>query len=108
MKTAWKVWLINGNTKVFGKGPRELLMKIESAGSINKAAIEIGMSYSKALKLINTIEKELGIIVLERQTGGINGGGSVLTDDAKNLIVKFDQYEKEVGNAIEEIYDRIF
>ncbi|MEA3423709.1 MAG: LysR family transcriptional regulator [Bacillota bacterium] len=108
MKTAWKVWLVNGNAKVFGKGPRELLMKIESDGSINKAATEIGMSYSKALKLINTIEKELGIIVLERQTGGINGGGSVLTDDAKDLIVKFDRYEKEVGNAIEEIYNRIF
>ena len=108
MKTAWKVWLVSENTKVFGKGPRELLMKIESTGSINKAAIEIGMSYSKALKLINTIEKELGIIVLERQVGGINGGGSVLTDDAKNLIVKFDQYEKEVGDAVKAIYDRHF
>ena len=108
METAWKVWLVNGQTKVFGKGPRELLMKIETTGSINKAAVDMGMSYSKALKLINTIEKEMEIIALERQVGGSSGGGSFLTDDAKNLIAKFDQYEKEVGDAIEGIYNRIF
>ncbi|MBN2259360.1 MAG: LysR family transcriptional regulator [Clostridiales bacterium] len=108
MRAAWKVWLVNGNRKVFGKGPKDLLVNIEKYGSINRAADEMNMSYSKALKLMNTIEKEMGIVVLERHTGGNSGGGSYLTEDAKELISKFEQYEEESEKAIVDIFNKIF
>lgn len=107
MEVSWKVWIKNNDKKVFGRGPKDLLINIDQFGSINKAASEMNMSYSKALRLINTIESELKIEVLERRSGGKGGGGSVLTDDAKALVEKFDRFEKEVEKEIVKAYKKI-
>lgn len=104
MDVSWKIWISNDKIKVFGKGPKELLIKIDELGSINKAAVKMNMSYSKALRLIKNIENEMNFIVLERQVGGLSGGGSALTSEAKNLIAKFEKFEKETEIAIKKIY----
>lgn len=108
MDVSWKVWLSNENTKVFGKGPKELLININEFGSIRKAAEEMNLSYSKALRLIKTIETEMNFSVLERQVGGPSGGGSVLTKEAKDLIEKFDTFENKVEAMIKKIYEETF
>jgi molybdate transport repressor ModE-like protein len=108
VKACWKVWIGENGQKVFGKGPKDLLLKIDQVGSINKAAKEMGMSYSKAIRLINTIEENLGIVVLERKVGGDSGGGSVLTDDARKLIDKFEKMEYAISKEIEKIYKETF
>ncbi|SHJ55302.1 winged helix-turn-helix domain-containing protein [Paramaledivibacter caminithermalis] len=105
----YKVWLVNEeNKKFFGIGPVLLLKKIEKLGSLNKAAIEMNMSYSKAAILIKNAEKELSAKLLVRQVGGKDGGGSYITEEAKELIKKYDEFYVRSGGAIEKIYNEIF
>jgi molybdate transport system regulatory protein len=78
---------IEGNGKSFlGPGPVELLQYIDETGSINKAAMKMKMSYKKALGLIHALNEQADSPVVLVQSGGDNGGGSVITDAAKEMI----------------------
>ena len=103
MKITCKMWLDN-NGKAFGKGPCELLKRVAVTGSLNEAASQMGMSYSKAWRLIGTIEKRLGFAVLERTVGGPAGGGSKITPRAQDLLQRFERFEKDAEAALEQLY----
>jgi molybdate transport system regulatory protein len=107
MKVAFKIWLEN-NGKAFGEGPCELLKRVGKSNSLHQAAIEMEMSYSKAWKLIQTMEKRLGFVLLDKKIGGPSGGGSHLTPKAKELMKRYGRFEKDVGSAIEKIYQKHF
>ncbi len=63
---------------VFGRGKRCLLEAIDKYGSINQAAKEIKISYRKAWSYLNAMEERLGMRLIDRQTGGKDGGGADL------------------------------
>jgi molybdate transport system regulatory protein len=65
-----------------------LLRAVDSEGSLNAAAEALGRSYSRAHKRLAELEAELGALV-ERERGGTGGGGSALTDDARDLLARF-------------------
>ena len=52
---------IHGEERFFGPGICELLERIRSTGSIQAAAAEMKMSYTKAWRIINRAEKEMGV-----------------------------------------------
>lgn len=108
MNIGWKIWLKKDDIKIFGKGPKELLERIEQMGSIKKAADSMNMSYSKAWNLIANLEKSLGIKVLDKTIGGVDGGSSTLTPEGKELIKKYNELEKRVEEAILKAYSEIF
>ncbi|GAA0181357.1 LysR family transcriptional regulator [Clostridium sediminicola] len=108
MELGWKVWIKDNESKIFGKGPRSLLVKVEELGSLRKAAIAMNMSYSKAWNLISKMEDVLGFTVLEKQIGGVSGGGSTLTKEAKDLMKKFNNFEFEAQKTLEKIYKKYF
>lgn len=58
---------------------------VEETGSLNKAAKKMGMSYSRAWRVLNRIETAFGIRILD--TDGARG--SVPTDETKRLIEAF-------------------
>lgn len=103
----YKIWL-DKNGKAFGDGPLELLKKIEKTGSLSKAAKEMKMSYSQAWNLLNTIEKRLGIKLVVSRAGGENGGGSEITEDAKVLMKKYEEFREKVDKALMNIFNEIF
>jgi molybdate transport system regulatory protein len=107
MKVAHKIWLDNTG-KAFGEGPYELLKRVEKSNSLHQAAIEMEMSYSKAWKLIQTMEKRLRFALLDKKIGGPSGGGSHLTPKAKELMKRYGRFEKDVGEAIEKIFQKHF
>jgi molybdate transport system regulatory protein len=107
MRVAHKIWLEN-NGKAFGEGPYELLKRVEKSNSLHQAAIEMEMSYSKAWKLIQTMEKRLGFVLLDKKIGGPSGGGSHLTPKAKELMKRYGRFGKDIGKAIEKIYQKHF
>ncbi|GFN36778.1 winged helix-turn-helix domain-containing protein [Tepidimicrobium xylanilyticum] len=94
--------------KVFGRGPYMLLKTVDRLGSLNKACKELNMSYSKAWAIINRAEKLLGYNLLNRETGGVDGGGSCLTDKAKDLIKAYEDFTKEAEETVEKIYEKFF
>jgi molybdate transport system regulatory protein len=107
MKIAYKVWLDN-NGKAFGDGPYELLRRVEEAKSLHQAANQMGMAYSKAWRLIQTLEDRLGFALLERRVGGKSGGGSRVTPNARDLMKHYRQFQKDVKKAMERIYRNHF
>lgn len=103
MKIAYKIWLENRG-KVFGDGPYELLKWVDKTKSLHRAARQMGMAYSKAWRLILTIEKRLGFPLLERRVGGRSGGGSWVTPQGKELMKRYRFFQKEVKASLEGIY----
>lgn len=108
MNVGWRVWLTKDDTKIFGKGPTELLLRTEKMGSLRKAAMSMNMSYSKAWNLISNLEKALDIKILDKTIGGVDGGSSALTEEGKMLIDKYKELEERVEEAILEIYKDVF
>jgi molybdate transport system regulatory protein len=93
---------IEGNGKSFlGPGPVELLQHIDETGSINKAAMKMKMSYKKALGLIHSLNEQAASPVVIVQSGGDNGGGSVITDAAKEMIAYHVQLRKRFKKFLE-------
>jgi molybdate transport system regulatory protein len=107
MKIAYKVWLDN-NGKAFGDGPYELLKRVEKTKSLHQAANQMGMAYSKAWRLIQTLEDRLGFALLERRVGGESGGGSKVTPNARDLLKHYRQFRKDVKIALDKIYQKHF
>jgi len=107
VKIGFKVWLDN-NGKAFGDGPYELLKQVEVTRSLHQAANQMGMSYSKAWRLIRTLEERLGFVLLERKTGGLSGGGSQVTSKGKTLMNHYKRFRKEVEKDLEKIYRKHF
>ena len=86
------LWLESGGKRFFGPGPVELLERIAEMGSISEAAKAMKMSYKKAWELVNALnERSAGPVVIPR-TGGEHGGGSTITDEARELI----EYHREL------------
>ncbi len=104
MEIRSKIWVEVDGEPVFGRGRRFLLEAIDKYGSINQAAKEINISYRKAWSYINAMEERLGIKLVERRTGGKNGGGTVLTNEARSFLEKY----KKLEDGIKEIVDRRF
>jgi molybdate transport system regulatory protein len=107
MKVAYKIW-IDHNGKVFGDGPNEILKGVEKTGSLHQVAEQMGMSYSKAWKLIRNIEQKLGFPLLDRRVGGQSGGGSQITPQAKELMLCYARFRRETKGTIERIFQKQF
>jgi molybdate transport system regulatory protein len=107
MKIGYKVWLDN-HGKVFGDGPYELLRRVEKMRSLHQAANQMGMSYSKAWRLIQTLEERLGFALLERKVGGLSGGGSRVTPQGKDLMNHYEGFRKDIEKSLEKIYRKHF
>jgi len=107
MRIGYKVWLDNDG-KAFGDGPYELLKKVDETRSLHRAAKEMGMAYSKAWRLIQTLEERLGFALLEKKTGGLFGGGSQVTPKGKVLMDHYKRLRKEVEKDLEKIYRKHF
>ena len=85
----------------FGPGRTELLQRVEQTGSINKAAKEMGMSYKKAWEMINELNTRATKPLVITQAGGKQGGGSMITDEAKSLIDFYQQLRKRFTAFLE-------
>ena len=67
-----------------------LLEAIGEAGSLNRAAADLGRSYARAQRRVVELEEAFGPLV-ERTRGGAGGGGSQLTDEARGLLARFER-----------------
>ena len=108
LKLKYKIWLEKDGEKVFGDGPLDILHRVERTGSLRQAAEEINMSYSLAWNLIKDLEERLGFKLLKRKVGGENGGGSQLTEQARDLMMKFEIFRDKAQKNLNLLYKEIF
>jgi molybdate transport system regulatory protein len=108
LKLRYKIWIEKDGEKVFGDGPLDILYRVERTGSLRQAAEEINMSYSLAWNLIKDLEERLGFKLLERKIGGERGGGSEITQGARELMIKFKLFRGEADQSLDSLYKKIF
>jgi molybdate transport system regulatory protein len=75
-----------------------LLEAIDEAGSLNAAARSLGRSYSRAHGRLEELESAFGPLV-ERRRGGSEGGGSRLTDGARDLLGRFERLRTDLAGT---------
>ncbi len=80
----------------FGPGIASLLECIENVDNVRRASESMGISYSKAWKILRTAEDELGILLVERRQGGKDGGHAGLTKRGKALLTAYRAYDADV------------
>jgi len=108
LKLRCKLWIEKDGEKVFGDGPLDILHRVERTGSLRQAAAEINMSYSQAWNLMKDLEKRLGFSLLKRNVGGEKGGGSELTEEARELMMKFKIFRGRADQSLYSLYKKIF
>ncbi len=108
MEIKSKLWIEVDGEPVFGRGRRFLLQAIDKYGSINRAAKEINISYRKAWSYIKSMEERLGIKLVERKTGGRNGGGARLTEEAREFLKRYEALEEGIRELVDRRFRRLF
>lgn len=87
------LWFETEDGMFFGLGRVQLLERIESYGSLNKAAAAMGMSYRAAWGRLKKTESVLGVALVEK-TGPKQGFR--LTELGRELVRKFHVWQKDV------------
>lgn len=109
MKPALHVMLCDdAGERFFGEGPCRLLHLIEETGSLRSAAAQMGLSYSKALRLVQHAEKERGFALTCKTIGGRGGGGSTLTAEARQFLERYEAYRDACVQTSRELYSAFF
>jgi len=102
------IFVDDAGEKFFGEGPCRLLRGVQETGSLRASAMQMGMSYTKALKLIRNAENALGFPLTMRTTGGRDGGGSRLTPEGEEWLGRYEAYRDACVQANREIYREFF
>lgn len=76
----------------------DVLEAIEAHGSLHGAAEALGRSYARCQRRIVELEDAVGQLT-ERQRGGVDGGGTVLTERAHRLCRQFERHETELDGV---------
>jgi molybdate transport system regulatory protein len=75
-----------------GPGKIQLLENIRELGSISAAGRAMDMSYKRAWDLVDEINRICRQAAVERQTGGKNGGGA--------LVSRYRKIERDAATAV--------
>lgn len=102
-----KIWIESNGEVVFGGGRVALLLAIAETGSIRQAANKLNMSYRAAWGKIKATEERLGVVLLERHTGGSKSGAQ-LTPEAKKLADLFRQFKSASVEAVDKLFIEYF
>jgi len=96
-----RIWIEAGENVLIGEGRVRLLKAIDETGSLSKAAKSINISYKKAWKLIDSVNKSAKKPVIKSSVGGKGGGGAEITDYGKSLINAFDEINKNCWSFLD-------
>jgi molybdate transport system regulatory protein len=83
-----------------GPGKIHLLENIHACGSISAAGRAMDMSDKRAWDLVDEINRICRHAAVERQTGGKNGGGAVLTPFGISLVARYRKIERDAASAV--------
>lgn len=102
MKVKLGIFIREDGRHVYGDGRQSLLEGVDRLGSIRQAALEMDMPYRAAWGKIKATEDGLGVKLLERHAGGANGGGAVLTEEAKRLMAAYSDFRRGLDEDVNE------
>ncbi|GLC82006.1 winged helix-turn-helix domain-containing protein [Lacrimispora brassicae] len=92
----------------FGPGVASLMKLVRERGSLSAACQELHMAYSKAWKIVNKAEEDLGFSLMEGRRGGENGGTTILTEEGETFLNRYQAFSEEAEAALEELFYKYF
>ena len=101
-----KIWLEVAGDSVFCHGLRQMLLAVETTGSIKAAAAQIGRSYRFVWARIKSAEQALGATLVKTQVGGTGTRRSELTAVARNLVATFDDLQQRIIELTSEAFEK--
>ncbi len=84
-----RVWIEGPEGTFLGYGRVVLLERIRDHGSISAAARSMEMSYRRAWKLVDSMNRQGHTPLVEKSIGGRGGGGALLTEAGEGAINTF-------------------
>lgn len=97
-----------GERPFLGPGVAQLLSLIDATESVRMASQQMGLSYSKAWKMISVLEEELGEAVVLRCQGGKHGGSARISPFGLDLLEKYRRLEEECQAFARSRFQAIF
>ncbi len=88
--------------KFFGPGTVTLLKNVDETHSLSAASKKMSLSYSKANAMIKNAAAQLGFKLLSSRTGGAQGGGSDLTEEARRVLQLYLQFAQDLKSCGDE------
>ena len=85
-----------------------LLMLIDETNSVRAAGQRMQLSYSSCWNIIRTLESQLNYSLIDRSQGGAGGSTSDLTQRGRELLERYNAYEKQLKDRANELYGQYF
>lgn len=96
-----KIWIEDETGHVvFGEGRYRILEAIDRLQSLQKAAVELKMSYRALWGRVKASEERLGQPLVARE-----GRGSRLTPYARNLMSRYQKLQKRIRQEADAAFD---
>lgn len=87
---------LSGAASLYDERLSSLLHLVEETRSVRLACELMQISYSSGWNMLNAAEDALGFPLITRLRGGAIGGGSVLTQKGRALMIAYDRLSAEV------------
>ena len=87
-----------------GRGCALLLEGVDEERSLNRAAKRIGMAYSKAWRLLNEAEGQLGFKLIDRD----GARGSTLTPEGRHALTAYRALQDEIDALVDRRLEELF
>lgn len=84
---------------MLGPGKMELLSHIEATGSLSAAARQMSMSYMRAWKLVQELNRNPAQPMVEMSRGGATGGAGKLTRFGKQVLGLYHRMDRASTTA---------
>ena len=81
---------------------------IAATGSMSAACQAMHMSYTKGWRMINKLEEKISIKVLQRNVGGREGGGSMLTLEGYRILQNYNRMIQELDVIGRQLFMKYF
>jgi molybdate transport system regulatory protein len=103
-----KIWCERAGELVLSEWRLDLLAAVGETGSLSRAAERLDVPYRTAWHKLKAVEEQLGVRLLDTQSGGSGGGGSFLTPEAQELIRRFRRVRQGVSELVTRRFESEF
>lgn len=103
-----KIWVEIDGEVLLSAWRIDLLEAVDNTGSLARAARQLKVPYRTAWYKLHAIERQLGTKLIATQSGGKQGGGSQLTQEARQLIEHFHRVSAGVSELVEQRFRNEF
>jgi molybdate transport system regulatory protein len=106
-KTGIKLRLVLEPNIAFGPGKAEILKGIKETGSITAAGRRQGMSYKRAWKLVETLNRDFIKPLVTTSKGGQHGGGASLTPTGEKILACYLAMVEKTEKSIQSDFRKL-